>query len=99
MKKCWPSYPVSTSFSSIPFLELMSLAIIGYVVARALILFIYKSASNSLLVLLGFACFFTSHLFFLFATVDESLLFLGQVVQLFGFLFFLVMLTRVTKAS
>ncbi|MBO3799331.1 MAG: hypothetical protein QXO47_07420 [Thermoproteota archaeon] len=82
-----------------PFLELLSLAILGYVVARALILFIYKSGGNSLLVLLGFACFFISHLFFLFATVDESLLFLGQIIQLFGFIFFLVMLTRVTRTG
>ncbi len=82
-----------------PFLELISLAIIGYVVARALILFLYKSSGNSLLVLLGFTCFFTSHLFFLFATVDEILVFLGQMIQLFGFIFFLIMLTRVTKTS
>ncbi len=82
-----------------PFLELLSLAIIGYVVARALILFIYKSSGNSLLVLLGFACFFASHLFFLFTAIEESLLFLGQVVQLFGFIFFLVMLTRVTRTG
>lgn len=82
-----------------PFLELLSLAIIGYVVARALILFIYKSGGNSLLVLLGFTCFFVSHLFFLFTTVDEGLLFSGQMIQLFGFIFFLVMLTRVTKAG
>ncbi|MEM3746545.1 MAG: hypothetical protein QXN67_03620 [Thermoproteota archaeon] len=82
-----------------PFLELMSLAIIGYVVARALLLFIYKRDGNSLLVLLGFTCFFTSHLFFLFTTIAERLMFLGQVVQLFGFIFFLIMLTRVTRTG
>ncbi|MGB9718089.1 MAG: hypothetical protein ACPL4E_06565 [Thermoproteota archaeon] len=82
-----------------PFLELLCLAIIGYVVARALVLFIYKSGGNSLLVLLGFSCFFVSHLFFLFAPIEESLLFLGQIIQLFGFIFFLVMLTRVTRTG
>jgi hypothetical protein len=82
-----------------PFLELVSLAIIGYVVARALILFIYKTSGNSLLVLLGFACFFISHVFFLFAAVDEILLFLGQMIQLFGFIFFLIMLTRVARSG
>lgn len=82
-----------------PFLELMALAIIGYVVARALILLLYKTNINSLLVLLGFTCFFISHIFFLFITVDEILLFLGQMIQLFGFIFFLIMLTRVVRSS
>ncbi|MEM2940379.1 MAG: hypothetical protein QW304_02385 [Thermoproteota archaeon] len=80
-----------------PFLELMALAIIGYVVARALIVFLYKNNSNSLLVLLGFTCFFVSRLFFLFTIFGETLLFLGQMMQLFGFISFLIMLTRVAK--
>ena len=82
-----------------PLLELISLTILGYVLARALILFVYKTEGNSLLVLLGFACFFISHLFFLFATLGEVLIFLGQMIQLFGFIFFLIMLTRVARSG
>jgi hypothetical protein len=81
-----------------PLLELISLTILGYVLARALILFIYKTEGNSLLVLLGFTCFFISHLFFLFATLGEALVFLGQMIQLLGYIFFLIMLTRVARS-
>jgi len=80
-----------------PFLELIALAIIGYVAARALINFLYKATGNSLLVLLGFTCFFISHLFFLFTIFSEMLLFLGQIIKLLGFISLLIMLTRVTR--
>lgn len=83
-----------------PFLELLGIVLISYVMARSMINCAIKRSSDAMLVSLGFSSMFISHLFFLFATEDTLGLFiLGHFVNLLGFLFFLVMLMQVSKTE
>jgi len=82
-----------------PYLELVALVLLGYVATQALMNLLLRKNGGSLLVFFGFAFMFLSHLFFLFMIVDETLITLGQVTQLVGFLCLLAMLARVSKAQ
>lgn len=81
-----------------PYLELVALVLLGYVVTQAFMNLLFRRNGDSFLVFLGFAFMLLSHLFFLFMIVDEALIVLGQLTQLAGFLCLLAMLARVSKA-
>jgi hypothetical protein len=84
-----------------PFLELIATALLAYVMVHAVINSAIKRNSATTLVSLGFSFMFISQLFFIFASVYDSLLFFmfGHFVNLMGFLFLLVMLMQVNKAE
>jgi hypothetical protein len=81
----------------IPALELLAIAMLGFVAMSSLMNWLHRRGLNSLLVFLGFGFMFFSHLLFLFMILEELLLFVGQLMQLTGFVCLLTMLARVNK--
>ncbi len=87
-------FPIGRLFY-IPALELLAIAMLGFVAVSSLVHWLHQRNLDSLLVFLGFSLMLLSHLLFLFIIVDEVLLFFGQLVQLAGFMCLLIMLVRV----
>jgi hypothetical protein len=81
----------------IPGLELIAMAMLGFIVVQTLINWLLRKSGESALVFLGFSFMLLSHLLFLFMFVNETLLFLGQVTQLAGFACLLMMLAKVSR--
>ena len=94
---------ISTAFFPIyrlffnPSLELIAIAMLGFITVHSFINWMLKKTSESALVFFGFGFMLLSHLLFLFMILQETLLFLGQVTQLAGFLCLLAMLAKVSK--
>ena len=83
-----------------PFLELLAIVLLAYVMVQSIISYAMKRSSSSMLVSLGFSFMFIGHLFFLFTTDDAPFRFmLGHFANLIGFLFLLIMLMQVNKAE
>jgi hypothetical protein len=82
----------------IPALELVAIALLGFVAVYSLTNWLLRRGSEAALVFFGFGLMLLSHLFFLLMIVDEAFLFLGQTSQLAGFVCMLVMLAKVSKA-
>jgi len=80
-----------------PYLELIAVVLLGYVTIQSIINLAMKKGIETMLVSLGFSFMFLSHLFFLFAIVDETLYMIGQLIQMAGFICLLIMLMRVSK--
>jgi hypothetical protein len=91
-------FPVGRLFY-IPSLEIVALAMLGFVALSAIINWLHRRTLNSVLVSLGFSFMFFSHLLFLFMIFDEELLFFGQLSQLIGFVCLLLMLAKVNRAN
>jgi hypothetical protein len=91
-------FPVGRLFY-IPTLEIVALAMLGFVALSSMINWLHKRTLNSALVFLGFGFMFFSHLLFLFMIFSEGLLFFGQLSQLAGFVCLLLMLAKVNKAN
>ena len=81
-----------------PYLELIALVLLGYVSAQTMINLLFKKNIDSLLVFSGFGFMLLSHLCFLFMIVNETLLLIGQALQMIGFLCLLAMLARVSQS-
>jgi len=83
-----------------PFLELLAIVLLAYVMVQSIINYAVKRTSGAMLVSLGFTCMFFSHLFFLFATDDAPFRYiLGHFINLIGFLCLLIMLVQVSQAE
>lgn len=91
-------FPVARLFY-IPALEIIAIAMLGFVALSSLINWLHRRTLNSLLVTVGFGLIFFSHILFLFIILNESLLFFGQLSQLGGFLCLLLMLAKVNKVN
>jgi hypothetical protein len=91
-------FPVARLFY-IPTLEVIAIAMLGFVAYSALINWRHRMTSNSALVFSGFGLMCVSHILFLFMILNESLLFYGQLIQLAGFLCMLLMLVRVNRTN
>lgn len=91
-------FPVARLFY-IPALEIIAMAMLGFVAISSMINWLHRRTLNSALVFLGFGLMFFSHLLFLFMIFSEDLLFLGQLSQLAGFICLLLMLVRVNKTN
>jgi hypothetical protein len=91
-------FPVARLFY-IPTLEIVALAMLGFVALSSLINWLHRRTINSALVSLGFGFMFFSHILFLFMIFNEAFLFFGQLSQLFGFTCLLLMLAKVNKAN
>ena len=91
-------FPVARLFY-IPALEIVALAMLGFVALSSLINWLHRKTLNSALVFLGFGLMFFSHALFLFIVFNEGFLFFGQISQLVGFIFLLLMLAKVNKAN
>lgn len=90
--------PVTRLFY-IPALEVVAIAMLGFVAYSSLINWRHRNTSNAALVSIGFGLMFMSHFFFLFMIFNDNFFFLGQSVQLAGFLCMLLMLIRVNRAN
>jgi hypothetical protein len=91
-------FPVARLFY-IPTLEVIAIAMLGFVAYSALINWRQRMTSNSALVFSGFGLMCVSHILFLFMILNESFLFYGQLIQLAGFLCMLLMLVRVNRTN
>ena len=91
-------FPIGRLFY-IPSLEIVALAILGFVALNAMMNWLHRRTLNSVLVFLGFSFMFFSHLLFLFMIFDEGLLFFGQLSQLTGFVCLLLMLAKVNRVN
>jgi len=91
-------FPVGRLFY-IPTLEIIALAMLGFVALSSMVNWLHRRTLNSALVFLGFNFMFFSHILFLFMIFSEGLLFFGQLSQLAGFICLLLMLARVNKAN
>jgi len=91
-------FPVGRLFY-IPTLEIIALAMLGFVALSSLMNWLHRRTLNSALVFLGFGCMFFSHILFLFMIFNEGFLFFGQLSQLAGFICLLLMLAKVNKAN
>jgi len=91
-------FPVGRLFY-IPTLEIVALAMLGFVALSAMINWLHRRTINSVLVFFGFGFMFLSHLLFLFMIFSEGLLFFGQLSQLAGFVCLLLMLAKVNRAN
>jgi hypothetical protein len=89
-------FPVARLFY-IPTLELLAITMLGFVAVSSLMNCLHRRSLNSALVFLGFSFMFFSHLLFLFMIFEELLLFLGQIMQLVGFVCLLIMLAKVNR--
>ena len=83
----------------IPWLELVAITMLAFVVVSTFINWQIKKSSESVLVLSGFGLMLLSHVFFLFLPVDEMLLLLGQITQLAGFICLSAVLAKVSRAN
>jgi hypothetical protein len=90
-------FPVARLFY-IPSLEIVAIAMLGFVALSVLINWLHQKTLNSALVFAGFGLMFFSHVLFLSMIFDEGFLFFGQLSQLAGFLCLLLMLVKVNKA-
>jgi tryptophan-rich sensory protein len=59
----------------------------------------HRRTEGSALVFCGFGLMLVSHTLFLFMLFNEYLFFMGQVLQLTGFLCMLVMLVKVNRTN
>ena len=91
-------FPVGRLFY-IPTLEIIALAMLGFVALSSMMNWLHKRTLNSALVFLGFSFMFFSHILFLFMIFNEGLLFFGQLSQLAGFICLLLMLAKVNKTN
>lgn len=91
-------FPIGRLFY-IPTLEIVALAMLGFVALSSMMNWLHKKTLNSALVFLGFGFMFFSHIFFLFMILNEGLLFFGQLSQLAGFVCLLLMLAKVNKTN
>lgn len=91
-------FPVGRLFY-IPTLEIIALAMLGFVALSSMINWLHRRTLNSALVFLGFGFMFFSHILFLFMIFNEGLLFFGQLSQLTGFLCLFLMLAKVNKTN
>ncbi len=87
-------FPIARLFY-IPTLELVAIAMLGFVAFSSLVNWRHRQATNSALVFSGFSLMFLSHILYLFMILSENLLFYGQLTQLAGFVCLLIMLVRV----
>jgi hypothetical protein len=83
----------------IPWLELVSITMLAFVVVSTFINWRTRRSSESALVFLGFVLIMLCHVFFLFLVVSEMFLLLGQVTQLAGFICLSAMLAKVSRAN
>ena len=90
-------FPVGRLFY-IPTLEIIALAMLGFVALSSMMNWLHRRSLNSALVFLGFGFMFFSHILFLFMIFNEGFLFFGQLCQLGGFVCLLLMLARVNRA-
>jgi len=94
--------PFTARLFFIPSLELVAIALLGFVTMYALMNLLLKRDSDAALVFLGFGLMMLSHVFFLLEVFKEysvSFLFLGQLTQLAGFVCLLIMLAKVSKIN
>lgn len=91
------AFPIYKLFFN-PSLELIAIAMLGFITVHSFINWLLKKSSESALVFLGFGFMLLSHLLFLFMIIEDMLLFFGQATQLAGFLCLLAMLAKVSKA-
>lgn len=82
-----------------PFIELIAIVLLGYVATQVFMNCLLKRTQTTQLVALGFTFMFFSHLFFLFTGINIAFYMLGQLTQLTGFLFLLVMLAKVSRTT
>ena len=94
--------PFTARLFFIPSLELVAIALLGFVTMYALMNLLLKRDSDAALVFLGFGLMMLSHVFFLlevFKKYSVSFLLLGQLTQLAGFVCLLIMLAKVSKIN
>jgi len=91
-------FPVARLFY-IPTLEIIAIALLGFVALSSMINWLHRRTLNSALVFAGFSLMLTSHILYLFMIFNEGLLFLGQLSQLAGFICLLLMLAKVNKTN
>lgn len=91
-------FPVARLFY-IPTLEIIAMAMLGFVALSSLINWLHQRTLGSALVSSGFSFMFLSHILFLFLIFNEGFLFFGQLFQLCGFVCLLLMLAKVNKAN
>ena len=94
--------PFSAKLFFIPSLELVAIALLGFVTVYAFMNWLLKRGSDAALVFLGFGLMMLSHVFFLlevFKKYSVSFLLLGQLTQLAGFVCLLIMLAKVSKIN
>jgi hypothetical protein len=94
--------PFSARLFFIPSLELISIALLGFVSVYAFMNWLLKRDGDAALVFLGFGLMTLSHVFFLLEVFKEysvSFLLLGQLTQLIGFICLLIMLVKVSKTN
>jgi len=91
-------FPVARLFY-IPPLEIIAIALLGFVALSSMINWLHRRTFNSALVFAGFSLMLTSHILYLFMIFNEGLLFLGQLSQLAGFICLLLMLAKVNKTN
>lgn len=89
-------FPVARLFY-IPTLEILAITMLGFVAVSSLLNCLQRRTLNSALVFFGFGFMCFSHILFLFMIFDEILLFFGQIAQLVGFIFLLLMLSKVNR--
>ena len=83
----------------IQWLDLIAATMLAFITVSTFINWRFKKSSESALVCLGFGLLLLSHLFFLFILLNVTLLFVGEVTQLVGFLCLLAMLVKVSRAN
>jgi len=94
--------PFSARLFFIPSLELVAIALLGFVTVYASMNWVLKRGNDAALVVSGFGLMMLSHVFFLlevFKKYSVSFLLLGQLTQLAGFVCLLIMLARVSKIN
>jgi len=96
------AFPFSARLFFNPSLELVAVTLLGFVTVYSFMNLLLKRGSDAALVLSGFGFMMLSHVFFLlevFRNISTSSLFLGQLMQLAGFVCLLLMLARVSKTD
>jgi hypothetical protein len=91
-------FPLARLFYS-PALEVVAIAMLGFVGYSAMVNWRHRRTAGSALVFYGFALMLVSHILFLFMLFNEFLFFVGQMVQLAGFLCMLLMLVKVNRTN
>jgi hypothetical protein len=91
-------FPVARLFY-IPTLEILAIAMLGFVAVSSMINWLHRRTLSSALVFLGFGLMFFSHILYLFMIFNEGFLFFGQLSQLAGFICLLLMLAKVNRAN
>jgi hypothetical protein len=91
-------FPIAKLFYS-PVLEVIAIAMLGFVAYSSMVNWRHRRTEGSALVFCGFGLMLVSHTLFLFMLFNEYLFFMGQVLQLTGFLCMLVMLVKVNRTN